>query len=61
MLGVLLFLWGRRLHAPTHVSDTAYDLLLSTLLSHRVPKVSVDRSNRGSIVYLMPGHTENLK
>jgi rhodanese-related sulfurtransferase len=40
VLGLLLFLWGRHLRAPTHVSDTAYDLLLSTLLSHSVPEVS---------------------
>lgn len=43
VLGVFLFLWGRHLHAPTHVSDTAYDLLLSSLLSHSVPEVSVDQ------------------
>lgn len=40
---VLLFLWGRHLRTPIHVSDTAYDLLLSTLLSHNVPEVSVGR------------------
>lgn len=43
LLLVLLFLWGRHLRAPIHVSDKAYDLLLSTLLSHNVPEVSVDR------------------
>ncbi len=47
VLGVLLFLWGRHLHAPTHVSDTAYDLLLSSLLSHSVPEVSVDQIESG--------------
>ncbi len=47
VLGVLLFLWGRHRHAPTHVSDTAYDLLLSTLLSHSVPEVSVDQIESG--------------
>jgi hypothetical protein len=29
------------------VSDTAYDLLLSTLLSHSVPEVSVDQVESG--------------
>ena len=43
LLGLLLFLWGRNLQAPIHVSNRAYDLLLSTLLSQRVPVVSVDR------------------
>ncbi|MGQ0556713.1 MAG: rhodanese-like domain-containing protein [Nitrospiraceae bacterium] len=47
VLGVLLFLWERHRHAPTHVSDTAYDLLLSTLLSHSVPEVSVDQIQSG--------------
>lgn len=47
VLGVLLFLWGRHLHAPTHVSNTAYDLLLSTLLSHSVPEVSVEQIESG--------------
>lgn len=47
VLGVLLFLWGHHLHAPTHVSDTAYDLLLSALLSHSVPEVSVDQIESG--------------
>lgn len=47
MLGVLLFVWGRHLHAPTHVSDTAYDLLLSSLLSHSVPEVSVNEIESG--------------
>jgi rhodanese-related sulfurtransferase len=42
-LGGALFLWGRNLQAPMHVSDKAYDLLLSTLLSHSVPEISVDR------------------
>jgi len=43
LLLVLLFLWGRHLQASIHVSDTVYDLFLSTLLSHRVPEISVDR------------------
>jgi rhodanese-related sulfurtransferase len=47
VLGVLLFLWGRHLHAPTHVRDTAYDLLLSSLLSHSVPEVSVGQIESG--------------
>lgn len=47
VLGVLLFLWGRHHHAPTHVSDTAHDLLLSTLLSHSVPEVSVGQIESG--------------
>lgn len=42
-LMMLFFLWARNLQAPTHVSDTGYDLLLSTLLSHSVPAISVDR------------------
>ena len=41
LLGLLL-LWGRYLQAPIHVTDTSYDLLLSVLLSHSVPEVSVD-------------------
>jgi rhodanese-related sulfurtransferase len=47
VLILLLILWGRNLQAPIHVSDKAYDLLLSTLLSHRVPEVSVDRLTSG--------------
>jgi rhodanese-related sulfurtransferase len=47
VLGVVLFLWGRNVQAPTHVSDKAYDLLLSTLLSHSVPEISVDRLASG--------------
>ncbi len=43
---VLLLLWGRNLQAPIHVSDKVYDLLLSTLLSHRVPEVSVERLDK---------------
>ncbi len=43
VLGLVLFLWGRNLQAPTHVSDKAYDLLLSAILSHSVPEISVDR------------------
>lgn len=43
LLVVLLFLWGRRLHAPIHVSDQVYDLLLAMLLSHSVPEVSIEK------------------
>ncbi|MBY0248814.1 MAG: rhodanese-like domain-containing protein [Nitrospiraceae bacterium] len=43
VLALFLFLWGRNLQAPIHVQDKTYDLLLSTLLSHSVPAVSVDR------------------
>ncbi len=42
LLLVLFLLWGRHLQAPIHVSDTSYDLLLSALLSHSAPQVSVD-------------------
>lgn len=41
-LALVLVLWIRNIQAPTHVSDKAYDLLLSTLLSHSVPEISVD-------------------
>jgi rhodanese-related sulfurtransferase len=47
VLVLFLFLWVRNLQAPIHVSDKAYDLLLSTLLSHSVPEVSVDRIASG--------------
>lgn len=47
VLLMLLFVWGRNFHAPTHVSNIGYDLLLSTLLSHSVPVVSVDRLESG--------------
>jgi rhodanese-related sulfurtransferase len=40
-LAIVLFLGRRNLQAPMHVSDKAYDLLLSTLLSHSVPEISV--------------------
>ena len=43
LLMAFLFLWGRQLQAPTHVSGKVYDLLLATLLSHRVPEVSIDQ------------------
>jgi rhodanese-related sulfurtransferase len=43
VLALFLFLWGRNLQAPIHVQDKTYDLLLSTLLSHSVPEVSVDQ------------------
>jgi hypothetical protein len=47
LLSVLLFLWERNLQAPIHVSDNVYDLFLSTLLSHRVPEISVERLDKG--------------
>lgn len=43
VLGIIVFLWGRNLQAPVHVGDKAYDLLLSTILSHSIPEISVDR------------------
>ncbi len=43
VFALFLFLWDRNLQAPIHVRDKAYDLLLSTLLSHSVPEVSVDQ------------------
>lgn len=49
VLLVLLFFWGRHLHASIHVSDKAYDLLLSVLLSHSVPEVSVDSIQQGAV------------
>ena len=42
-LFLFLFLWSRNLQAPIRVRDQAYDLLLSTLLSHSVPEVSVNQ------------------
>jgi rhodanese-related sulfurtransferase len=42
-LALVLFLGGQNLQAPTHVNDTAYDLLLSALISHSVPEISVTR------------------
>jgi len=42
-LGVFLFLWGRNLQARIHMRNKAYDLLLSTLLSHRVPEMSAEQ------------------
>ena len=47
LLGCFLLLWGHNLQAPRHVSDRAYDLVLSTLLSHNVPAVSVDQIASG--------------
>ncbi|OQW33466.1 MAG: hypothetical protein A4E19_03455 [Nitrospira sp. SG-bin1] len=47
VLILLLVLWVMNLQAPTHVSSLAYDLLLSTLLSHSVPEVSVERLASG--------------
>ncbi len=47
LLVLLLFVWGRNFQAPTHVSNKAYDLMLSTLLSHSVPEVSVERVASG--------------
>lgn len=49
LLGCFLLLWGRNLQAPRHVSDRAYDLVLSTLLSHNVPAVSVDQIASGGV------------
>lgn len=43
-----LFLWSRNLQMPIHVNDKAYNLLLSALLSHSMPEVSVDRIASGS-------------
>ena len=43
LLLLVLYSWERHLRASTHVSDMTYDLVLSILLSHRVPEVSVDR------------------
>lgn len=48
LLGCFLLLWGRNLQAPRHVSDRAYDLVLSTLLSDNVPAVSVDQIVSGA-------------
>lgn len=48
LLGFSLILWGRNLQASRHVSDRAYDLVLSTLLSPRVPAVSVDQIASGA-------------
>ena len=39
---------GATSQAPIHMRDKAYDLLLSTLLSHNVPEVSIDRIASGS-------------
>jgi rhodanese-related sulfurtransferase len=47
LLGLLLLVWGRNLQAPKHVSDRVYDLVLSTLLSHNIPAVSVDQIASG--------------
>jgi rhodanese-related sulfurtransferase len=47
LLMVLLFILGRHLQAPIHVSDKIYDLLLGTLLSHSVPEVSIDQLASG--------------
>jgi rhodanese-related sulfurtransferase len=43
VLALFLFLWGRYHQAPIHVHDKTYDLLLSALLSHNVPAVSVNQ------------------
>jgi rhodanese-related sulfurtransferase len=48
VLTLLLFLWVRNLQIPIHVNDKAYDLFLSTLLSHSVPEVSVDQIASGT-------------
>lgn len=47
LLVILLFLVERHSQATTHVSDRVYDLLLSTLLSHSVPEVSIDQLASG--------------
>lgn len=51
---LLAFMWwgSRHLRTSTHVGDAAYDLLLSTLLSHRVPEISVEqlREHEGHIL-----------
>lgn len=47
LLVVLLFLWGRYVQAPTHVSDKVYNLLLATLLSHGVPEISINELASG--------------
>lgn len=52
LLVFLLFVWGRNLQAPKHVSDRAYDLVLSTLLSHNVPAVSIDQVTSGGFYFL---------
>ena len=52
LLVFLLFVWGRNLQAPRHVSDRAYDLVLSTLLSHNVPAVSIDQVASGGFYFL---------
>ncbi len=52
LLVALLFLWGRNLQAPRHVSDRAYDLVLSTLRSRNVPAVSVDQIASGEFYLL---------
>jgi rhodanese-related sulfurtransferase len=46
LLLLLLFLWGWNLQVPIHVGNKVYDLFLSTLLSHRVPEVSVERLDK---------------
>lgn len=48
LLVLMFFLWERHLQAPIHVSDKAYDLVLSILLSHSVPEVSVDHLRQGN-------------
>lgn len=48
LLLVLLLLWGRHLHASIHVGDKTYDVVLSTLLSHSVPEVSVESLQHGN-------------
>jgi rhodanese-related sulfurtransferase len=48
LLVLLLILWGRNLQAPIHVNHKAYDLLLSTILSHRVPEVSAQAVASGN-------------
>lgn len=52
LLGFFLLLWERNLHAPRHVNDRAYDLVLSTLLSQSIPAVSVEQIASGEFYLL---------
>ncbi len=52
LLAMLLFLLGRHLQAPTHLSDKAHDLVLSTLLSHNVSANLVDQIASGDFQML---------
>lgn len=61
VLALLLFLWSRNPNAPIHVRDKAYDLLLSTLLSHSVPEQSADQIASANFHILVPVHIRNSK